>query len=65
MARLGVTVLAVVAIAALFAGASAADGNEPPLAEAGLDQTVDNGTTVYLDAGGSVDPDGSLAAVSW
>ncbi|SFR90025.1 hypothetical protein SAMN05216559_0730 [Halomicrobium zhouii] len=65
MARLGVTVLVVVAIAALFAGASAADGNEPPLAEAGLDQTVDNGTTVYLDAGGSVDPDGSLATVSW
>jgi len=65
MARLGVTVLVVVAIAVLFAGASAADGNEPPLAEAGLDQTVDNGTTVYLDAGGSVDPDGSLATVSW
>ncbi|MCU4800402.1 PKD domain-containing protein [Halobacteria archaeon HArc-gm2] len=57
--------MVVVAIAVLFAGASAADGNEPPLAEAGLDQTVDNGTTVYLDAGGSVDPDGSLATVSW
>lgn len=67
MARWGLTVMICVTTVALVAvgGASVASGNEPPMAEAGLDQTVDNGTTVYLDAGGSVDPDGTLATVQW
>lgn len=43
----------------------AATANEPPLADAGLDQTVERGTTVYLDATGSRDPDGSIAAYNW
>jgi hypothetical protein len=38
---------------------------EPPLADAGLDQTVPLGATVYLDGGGSLDPDGSLVAFEW
>lgn len=36
-----------------------------PLADAGLDQTVTEETTVYLDAGGSVAPDGSLEGYEW
>jgi hypothetical protein len=65
MATWRLPLVAFVATLALLAGASAASANEPPLAEAGLDQTVDNGTTVYLDAGGSTDPDGTVAAVKW
>lgn len=65
MARWGLTVVMCVAAVLLFGGVSAASGNEPPMADAGLDQTVDNGTTVYLDAGGSVDPDGTIASVQW
>jgi len=38
---------------------------EPPLADAGLDQTVPLGATVYLDGGGSVDPDGTLVGFEW
>ncbi|NHN49565.1 PKD domain-containing protein [Halostella sp. JP-L12] len=39
--------------------------NEAPLADAGLDQTVSLGSTVLLDATGSQDPDGEIAAYSW
>jgi len=39
--------------------------NEPPLASAGLDQEARANTTVYLDAGGSVDPDGSISDYEW
>lgn len=39
--------------------------NEPPLADAGLDQTVQRGTTVHLDASGSRDPDGSVDSYEW
>jgi len=38
---------------------------EPPLADAGLDQTVPLGTTVYLDGGGTVAPDGSVVDYDW
>ncbi|WP_224336284.1 PKD domain-containing protein [Haloprofundus halobius] len=38
---------------------------EPPLAEAGLDQTVERGTTVLLDGTGSRDPDGEIASYRW
>jgi len=43
----------------------AAGGNTAPLADAGVDQTVTVGSTVYLDATGSVDPDGGIRNVSW
>jgi hypothetical protein len=39
--------------------------NEPPLADAGLDQTVDRGATVLLDGTGSRDPDGRIARYNW
>jgi len=43
----------------------AAGGNTAPLADAGVDQTVTVGSTVYLDATGSVDSDGGIRNVSW
>jgi hypothetical protein len=39
--------------------------NEPPLADAGLDQTVDRGATVLLDGTGSRDPDGEIVSYQW
>jgi hypothetical protein len=45
--------------------AAAAAGNQSPHAAAGLDQTVQRGATVYLDAGGSYDRDGSIERVEW
>lgn len=56
------------AVCLLLAAATvpgAATANEPPLADAGLDQTVTRGTTVYLDAGGSRDPDGAIEQYDW
>jgi len=44
---------------------SNADGNDPPVAEAGLDQSVPTNSTVFLDATGSFDPDGSIASYEW
>ncbi|MFC7142160.1 PKD domain-containing protein [Halosimplex aquaticum] len=40
-------------------------GNEAPLADAGLDQNVTANATVHLDATGSRDPDGDVAAYEW
>lgn len=39
--------------------------SDAPQAEAGLDQTVYQNQTVYLDAGGSVAPDGEIASYEW
>jgi hypothetical protein len=41
------------------------ENNEAPLADAGLDQEVPVNATVYLDASGSRDPDGSIASYEW
>ncbi len=38
---------------------------QPPLANAGPDQTVNEGVVVKLKGNGSSDPDGSIAAYSW
>lgn len=39
--------------------------NQAPLADAGLDQSATVGSTVYLDGGGSLDPDGEIVAYQW
>jgi hypothetical protein len=39
--------------------------NKPPMANAGADQTVNEGGNVTLDGTGSSDPDGDLLAYSW
>lgn len=39
--------------------------NEPPAAEAGPDQSVDEGTAVFLDGSATVDPDGDPLALTW
>lgn len=60
------TVLVVlVVVTSLVAPATVAAANEAPLADAGLDQSVPAGTTVYLDATGSRDPDGSVVGYEW
>lgn len=37
----------------------------PPTADAGLDQTADEGTIVALDASGSSDPNGDITSILW
>ncbi|UCF07345.1 MAG: PKD domain-containing protein, partial [Thermoplasmata archaeon] len=39
--------------------------NEPPVAEAGLNQTVSEGDTVQFDGTGSSDPDGNITSYEW
>jgi hypothetical protein len=39
--------------------------NEPPVADAGLDQTVVISETVTLDGSGSTDPDGTIVSYDW
>ena len=39
--------------------------NEPPVADAGSDQTVQSGGRVLLDGGGSSDDDGTIEHYSW
>ncbi|PSQ60650.1 MAG: hypothetical protein BRD23_01815, partial [Halobacteriales archaeon SW_9_67_25] len=55
--------LLLVALAVL--GVGVASANTPPLADAGLDQHVEENATVYLDAGGSTDPDGEITGHEW
>jgi len=59
-----------IALAVLLVGAGvtapvAAGDDGRPLADAGLDQTATVGSTVYLDGGGSLDPDGEIVAYNW
>ena len=39
--------------------------NQPPVADAGTDQFVDEGVVVTLDGGGSADPDDGIAGYQW
>ena len=55
--------VAALALAGGVAGVAAADSG--PLADAGLDQEVESGTTVQLDATGSSHPDGSIEEYEW
>lgn len=57
--------LVLVLITAGLPPTALADQNEPPLADAGLDQEVDEGSVVYLDGGGTADPDGEIAHYAW
>ena len=50
---------------ALCLTAGVVGANDAPLADAGLDQQVRQGTTVYLDGGESVDPDGEIERYRW
>ncbi|RXK47467.1 PKD domain-containing protein [Halorientalis pallida] len=54
-------VVALLAIPSVVAG----EDNEPPLAEAGLDQQARAGETVRLDATGSRDTDGNVTGYDW
>jgi len=40
-------------------------GNQWPVAEAGIDRTVGGGAIVALDGSGSYDPDGTIVSYSW
>lgn len=42
-----------------------ADATGEPMADAGLDQTVTDGTPVELDGSGSLHPDGQIASFEW
>jgi len=46
-------------------GVLAATGNDAPVASAGLDQTVQQNATVFLDAGGSYAESGEIVSYSW
>ena len=52
-------------VATASAEPNSGEANEAPLADAGLDQEVPVNATVYLDASGSRDPDGSIASYEW
>ena len=65
MQRTTTLVVSVLALSALLGGTAVATGNQPPLADAGLDQSVERGATVQLDANGSRDPDGTIEGVEW
>lgn len=57
--------LAVCVAIGLLAAGGVAGANELPVADAGLDQSAERNATVYLDAGGSYDSDGEVAAHEW
>ncbi len=63
--RLLIALLLVTSTVPALTAADAADTGEAPLVDAGLDQSVVPGTTVYLDGGGSLDPDGSIDSYHW
>lgn len=60
-----ILIVLIIVLCVTVGPASALVENEKPLADAGLDQTVEQGTTVVLDATGSRDPDGTIVAYEW
>jgi hypothetical protein len=65
LALLGTAALGLLAASPAVADAGPTVTNDPPLAEAGLDRRVTQGAAVALDATGSRDPDGEIAAYRW
>ena len=65
MKELVVAALVVVAAVGPVAVGGGADRSTEPLADAGLDQSVEQGTTVLLDGSGSRDPDGRIVEYEW
>jgi len=65
MQRMTTLVVSVLALSALLGGTAVAAENQPPLADAGLDQSVERETSVQLDANGSRDPDGTIEDTEW
>ena len=73
--RTGIAIVTLLVVGSVTASALSANGplatadsgadNEPPLADAGLDQEVTKGATVLLDATGSRDPDGHIRRYQW
>jgi hypothetical protein len=57
--------LLVLVTAVMVVGGGTATAGEPPLADAGLDQQVQQNATVLLDAAGSRDPDGTIESYRW
>ncbi|GAB7093541.1 hypothetical protein JCM30237_06930 [Halolamina litorea] len=57
--------LVTAALPGLGAGVADVDADGRPLADAGLDQSATVGDTVYLDGGGSLDPDGEIVSHEW
>lgn len=55
----------VLVVGSVVAPSVALGGSGPPLADAGLDQEVEQGTTVLLDGTGSRDPDGRIDTYRW
>jgi hypothetical protein len=60
-----VLVAVIVVAGAVTVGGAVPEENQSPLADAGLDQSATVGSTVYLDGGGSLDPDGEIVAYRW
>ena len=54
-----------IATVSIIVNAANANVNQPPEANAGPDQTVDERTTVTLNGGASSDGDGNITAFSW
>lgn len=68
--RVGITAIvicaAVMTVGAVVNGSTTGDvSGEPPLADAGLDQTVVEGSTVHLDGSGSRAPGGEIERYEW
>ncbi|UCG69148.1 MAG: PKD domain-containing protein [Thermoplasmata archaeon] len=49
----------------VFIGPGEPPTNQPPVADAGPDQMVEEGETVYFDGSGSYDPDGYIVNYTW
>jgi hypothetical protein len=58
-------VVALLLLVGLGVGFPSAQANNPPVANAGLDQTVYEFSTVQLDGTGSSDPDNDSLTYSW